>query len=260
MAIYEFRGRALPERDRVTLNPSLALEAHVKEAGLDFEVTMSIRESEILVQVKTHENRADLETLRNYVRDLARVVVDTGGYLLGRGYDVEIDSVIQPDGTKVEFGVGIAVLESTQHERPLAFNETLSLVLTSEHLRRAIGDLREAVRSPVDTGFFCYRAVESLRQHFRKEEDGEKQGPSWERMGNALRIDRGWVDELVKTAQQQRHGETPYMSGESRVTALMRAWKIVDRFVSYASKGFVPLPEGEFEVLRLLSRENAAQS
>lgn len=112
--------------------------------------------------------------------------------------------------------------------------------------------MREAIRQPNDTGFFCYRAIESIRQHFYEPQDGKKDGPSWERLRSSLRIDRSWIGALTESyeASNQRHGKTPYMSGENRVSAMQHTWKAVDRFCLYLDNGAVQLAE-EIEELRL---------
>jgi len=249
MVTYIFTGKVMPERANVNISaPPFHVEA--KDAGISFDAIVSIGASQVSVVLNTETVNADLSTLKNYVEDTVKILVDAYGYLSGRGYDIEITSVVEPKGKQIVFGVGIYQLEQAQSERPLAFHELIEVMNKSPHLRRALGDLREAIRSSLDTGFFCYRAIESIRQSFKKAEDGDKDGPSWERLRNALRIDRSWMDYLVKFATPQRHGEMPYMSGEDRLKAMQHAWKVVDRFCVYVRRGFQELPESEFGILK----------
>ncbi len=249
MATYIFTGKVMPERASVNISAS-SFHLEAKDAGISFDAIVSIGTSQVSVVLNTETANADVSTWKNYVEDSVRTLVDAYGYLSGRGYDIEITSVVEPNGKQIVFGVGIPELEEAQRERPLAFHEILEVVNSSQHLRRALGDLREAIRSSLDTGFFCYRAIESIRQSFKKAEDGDKDGPSWERLRNALRIDRSWIERIQAFAVPQRHGETPYMSGEDRLLAMQRAWKLIDRFCIYAHKGFMSLDESEFEILK----------
>ena len=215
------------------------------------DAIVSINASQVSIVIETTDKNADLPTLKNYVEYLVRTVVDAYGYLTGRGYDVEITSVVDPDGKHTVFGVGIPELEEAQNERPLHFPELLEVMGRSQHLHRALGDLREAIRSPWDTGFFCHRAVECIRQSFVKEEDGDDKGPSWKSLRNELRIDRSWIEEYTKkSADAQRHGSTPYMSGEDRVLAMKHAWKVIDRFCVYVYGGFKSLSKNDFDMLK----------
>lgn len=250
MSTYIFSGKVMPERAAVDVSAPIQLQVQAKDAAISVEAIISIGVSQVSVLVKTKDENVDLPTLKNYVEYLVRAEVDALSYLWGRGYDIEITSAVDSNGKQVVFGVGIPELEKTQSERPLSLKALWEVVYRSEHLRRALGDLREAIRSPLDTGFFCYRAVECIRQSFRKEEDGDDDRLSWERLRNALRIDRSWIEELKKFANPQRHGDTPYMSGGDRVSAMQCAWKVIDRFCVYAHRGFKPLSENEFDILK----------
>lgn len=212
-----------------------------------------------------------METARNYIEYFVRSIVDAFGYTEGRGYDVEITSVIgQQDGQPwasfpvwAVFGVEVSALQQTKSERPISFDEVVPLLLdlpqqndsdpivaklAPQQLRRCLGDLREAIRSPHDTGLFCFRAIECLRQCFILDEDGDDQRLSWERMGEILRIGESWTKGLTQISTSQRHGTSQYMSGEERVKAMQRTWSVVDRFVIYAKSDFCPLAD-EYELL-----------
>lgn len=249
MSTYIFSGKIMPERANVSVS-TLSIKVLAEEAGINVDAIVSINASQVSIVIETTDKNADLPTLKNYVEYLVRTVVDAYGYLSGRGYDVEITSVVDPDGKHTVFGVGIPELEEAQNERPLHFPELLKVMGRSQHLHRALGDLREAIRSPWDTGFFCYRAVECIRQSFVEKEDGNDKDPSWEGLRNALRIDRSWLEKYTReSADAQRHGSTRYMSEEDRVLAMKHAWKVIDRFCVYAHRGFIPLSESEFDIL-----------
>lgn len=253
MGTYIFTGKVLPERAAVSVTTPLQLKVQAKDADVEFKATISIAVSQVSVVVKTSEETVDIGTLRNYVEHFVRSVIDAYGYISGRGYDIETTSVIKQDGSQIVFGVEVAELEATQGERPVSFHDLCGpdgLVYRSEHLRRALADLREAIRSPLDTGFFCFRAIEGIRQSFIEDEDGTDTKPSWDRLREALRIDRSWFKEIEEFALPQRHGQMPFMSGERRVSVMRRAWKVIDRFCVYVHREFQRLQENEFELLK----------
>lgn len=250
MNTYTFSGKVLPERANVNIMPPLKIEMEAKDAGISGKATVSIGVSQISVVFNTENSNVDLPTLKNYVEDIVSSLVDAYGYLSGRGYDIEITSVVDPSGMQTVFGVGVAELEETQSERPLSFQDLIEVMNKSPDLHRALRDLREAIRSPLDTGFFCYRAVECVRQSFKQEKDDDKDELSWRRLRDTLRVDRSWIEGLKKFADPQRHGKSPYMSGKDRVSAMRHGWKIVDRFCIYVRRGFKPLPDNEFSLLK----------
>lgn len=249
MTAYIFTGRVMPERANVNVS-AVPIQFQATDAGVSGNGVISVVVSQVSVTLNTETVNVDLGTLKNYVEYIVRTLVDAFGYFSGRGYDVEITSVIEPNGKQTVFGVGIHELEEAQRERPLGFHEIIEVMNKSVHLSRALGDLRESIRTPWDTGFFCYRAIECIRQSFKREEDGKDDSPSWERLRDALCIDRSWINYLIKFAKPQRHGETPYMSGKDRDSAMQHAWKVVDRFCVYVQRGFQKLPENEFGMLK----------
>lgn len=204
--------------------------------------------------VDTVSDSTGVHTLKNYVESFVRMLIDGHGYLECRGYDLEIISVVEPEGQHAVFGVEVEALKSSRAaESPVNMTELWKLLISgpeSAHLQRALGDLREAIRTPHDTGFFCYRAVESMRQSFVEPKDGGKTKPSWERMSSALRIDQSYIMLLERFGKPQRHGETPYMSGDERIRALKSAWRVVDRYIEYSRRSRAPLPACDFELLR----------
>lgn len=154
MTVYVFGGKVMPERAAVSV-PTFELRVDAKDMGIACEASISIGVSQVSAVVKTSGEEVDLLTLKNVVESLVRAEVDALGYLWGCGYDVEITSVVESSGNQVVFGVGIPELQQTKNERPLAFEDVWQVMSQSEYLRRALGDLREAIRSPLDTGFHC---------------------------------------------------------------------------------------------------------
>ena len=225
---------------------------------------MSISYSQLAVIVKSQSQIDDLFTLRNYVELIIRSFLDAFAYLEGRAYDVEFTSVVgHQDGEPwstlpvwTVFGVEMPALQERKSERPISFEGLLPLLLdvppqddispgvqvaAPRLLRAALADLRESIKSPHDTAFFAYRAIESVRQFFVYEEDGTETKHSWDRMGKALRIDSSWTKDLAPASQLQRHGAGMFMDGEKRLQAMLRAWIVVDRFVLFIKNGFEPL-------------------
>ena len=265
MFSYTFNGKVLPERAHVSISsdPPFQINHNDEYLGLSFVVYLTISLSQILCVVNSEDEIVDLATLRNIVENMIRSMVDAMGYVEGRGYDVEITSVVGGKGQPWSvFGVEISQLQEEKIERPLDCIELLSLMfdpsqlknaewsLASGQVRRAFADLRESIRSPQDTAFHCFRAIECLRQSFTKPEDkDDDQILSWKRMGEALLIDKSWTDEFRETGMFQRHGAGVGVSAEERVLAMKRTWKVIDRFILYMKNGFQSLNVNEYETL-----------
>ncbi|MCL5037226.1 MAG: hypothetical protein M1269_08945 [Chloroflexi bacterium] len=255
MRTYIFSGKIFPERANVNIPASKSYgRFQTSNAVYDFEASLSIQVSQVSVIVNLSDDTIDLETLKNIIENLVRGEVDIYGYLSGLGYDVEITAVVEPNGNHRVFGVGIQSLHEAKDERPFSYKETWEIVGKSPFLQHALANLRESIKVPHDTGFFCYRAVESIRQNFRKNTNGNDKKSSWERMRNALRIDKSWIDKLKVYGDPQRHGELKPISGEDRILLMEHAWKVVDRFLIYLKRDS-PLPVNEFPLLKESNQE-----
>lgn len=244
---YIFTGKVLPERAGVNL-PNVIFGGVHNEIGLSFSAELSINYSQIAAEIEIHKGDIDIFTLMNIVQASIGSIVDAFGYIHGIGYDIEIISAVDEKANQTVFGVGVPGLEARKMERPLDLDAILRNFKNSQFLATALSDLRESIRS-AHTGYFCYRAVECIRQHFYKPEDKRETDPSWKRLREALKIDREWIDEIGKYALPQRHGEEKFISGEEREKIMQHAWKVVDRFCIYLDKGSRSLDEKEYPIL-----------
>lgn len=233
----------MPERADFHLgNIKIELGTQTKDIKFKGEIIISIKYSQIAATLNIDTDQ-DIPTLKIAVEQVVRNAVDTYGYLSGRGYDIEITSAVDPDGNQTVFGVGIPEIESTSKERPFNFVDTFTkVVMNSKEFQHALTNLRECIRSPWDTPFFCYRAIECLRQHFSKEGDKDK-SESWEKLRNALRLDKSWFDELTKNSEKVRHGFIKEIKYSERVQAMLDTWKVIDRFCIYYKNGQNDLSE-----------------
>src|SRR5665648_1082519 len=89
---YVFSGKVLPERATIGITVN-GIKIDAIDAGISGTVNVSIIASQVSVIINTNSD-SDIWTLKNYVEYLVRSLVDAIGYLYGRGYDVEITSVV----------------------------------------------------------------------------------------------------------------------------------------------------------------------
>lgn len=239
MFSYHFTGRVHPERAWVTvvLTP---IETNVPVLSWKGAIEVSIERSQISIIFRGAMQVSDTDTLKNLAESLASNAVNSVGYSWGRGYSVEITAMNDGRGQNRVFGIGVPVLEENTDERPLEPGDVVTLAFGSPPLSRALGDLRDAIRKPDDTGFYAMRAVESVRQHF---------GKSWPAMRAALNLREETLKALGDYGTPQRHGEIAAMSDSERARSLHLAWKVVDRFCVLLHEGVEELSEREFPLL-----------
>ena len=226
MKTYVFSGKVHPERANVNISP-IKFEFGESDPNFKGKATIAISWSQISL-ILNIESNVDLPTMKNTMEHMIRFIVDSYGYISGRGYDVELTSVVDPNNNQTVFGVGIDDLEAIQNQRPLPFSDIVKLAFQSKQLQHALNNLRESIRSPWDTGFFCYRAIECIRQDFKQADDKDEKA-SWDNLNKNLRIEKTYAEQLRKYALPQRHGDMPEMTGVEQVALMKCAWSVVDR-------------------------------
>jgi len=237
---YTFFGKVFPERANVKIQ-TMELSLVSAEAGISGKLRISIQVSQIIAIFTTSSKVENIYTLKNIIEDGIRLEVDVLGYIFGCGYDIEVTTMVDSEGNEpIIFGVGIWELEQQKDKRLENINKIFSLFgdHKGDYLRRCLGDIREAIRLPKDTGFFCYRAIETIRQFFVHEKGFTSDKESWEQLRELLKIERTFIEYIKQFADSIRHGDVKYISAEQRSKVLTDTWDIVDRFIAYASNGY----------------------
>jgi hypothetical protein len=248
MATYIFTGKVIPERSDININP-VKISFVARVAGFQGETTISIASAQICVRLDTRDVDVSPYTMRNYVEYAVRTLVDLYGFTEGNGYYVELSYVVDPQGQQTILGNPIKSLKEIETERPLPLQKLLPVMVRSHLLPRVLEYLREAVRSPFDTGFMCNRALDTIRKNFVQEGDYQD-NQSWERMLECLRIDAGWIKELQNYAGSQGSIGPMFMPETERRQVLEKSWKVVYRYCTYIMENYQPLPAAEFSVLQ----------
>jgi hypothetical protein len=240
---YVFFGKVMPERANVNISQFNAemSDLNGKKIG---EMKTSIIASQINVQVILTQDFSEILTLKNDIEDALRVQVDVLGYTNSCGYDIEIIQAVDSSGKVYPFGVNIENTEQFKLKRPKKFPEIMQLFSTErrEYLRLCLSDLREAIRKPKDTGFFCYRSIECLRQYFidvnNLQNDKDKDGKSWKILRDELDIERKKIDFIKEYADPVRHGGKKYYTATEGKKMLDTTWEIIDKYIVYACNGY----------------------
>ncbi len=237
---YIFFGKVHPERCNVSI-----AELHTQVKSLDGDVDGVVHHSISLSQVTATfvggRPVQNIYTLKNTVEDVIRVALDALGYTLACGYDLEIIQMIDSVGNPpVVFGVGISAIDNSAARAGVKFENIVSIFGDGrgQYLQRCLADLREAIRAPKDTGFFCYRGVESLRQFFLQEMKAKDDKASWELLRSELAVDREEIETIKGFADPIRHGGSGGISDSERANVFTLTWNIVNKFITYANAGY----------------------
>lgn len=237
---YPFFGVVHPERAIVSIL-QLRMDIAAPSANLTGHLSVTVALSQITAVFKTDTPIDNPFTLKNYIEDFIRAIIDALGYAKGCGYDVEIIQMVDDVGNQpLVFGVGIPILAVSDEKSGQVFSDIVQLYVDERgtNLQRCLADLREAIRSPKDTGFFCYRAIESLRDYFTGAKHLSTDRQSWEILRDELGIERQDIDYIKRFADPLRHGSTKSMNDSERAQILRITWTVVDKYIAYAGQGY----------------------
>jgi hypothetical protein len=248
MAHWTFFGKLHPERIPISLGTPLEGNAVQALTGFAFDFRLAVHSSQLIVDVSFETGDLDIFSLRNLAADIARSFADLVGYLNGFYLDVEIHSAVE-QATKAWqiFGIDIPVLtkRKSTEDREIK-TDLLIAIAASPAAGMVLSDFRRAMRDPVGTGFYCYRAIETMMQSM-KMNDAEKDAAGWAKLRSNLNVDRSAIDWIKRHADLPRHGKPSGISDADRATTFELTDEIIKRFHTFLLG--LPLPVDKFPTL-----------
>jgi hypothetical protein len=235
---YLFTGIVLPERAHLSFKLAALPLTHFS-SGFSAVAMVSVASNQIAICIKT-EHDWDIFDLRNLVKYIISSHIAMIGYLKGYVYDAEITRVIcEQAGIDYVFPIDIPCLAKRQEAIVLqeAFPQLQAKVFGPRGMfvNRCLADLSSAMRNADDTGFYCYRAVESLRHHCASTHNlkGEGKVNQWTKFRQVAGCDESVVREIQRAAEAVRHGELVPITSSERADLLMKTWKIVEDYLNH---------------------------
>lgn len=249
-------GRVLPEKIGLTTEPYSVRWTGFEDFG-ELRQDIFIERCQVVVKGVMAAPHLDHWTLKNIVEQDVRKMVDLAGYTLGISLDVTIDTVTMGGEMPFVFGPEIPILFARRQENPLVLSrEQQSMLLTAPGFAEALADYREAMRTPLQTGFFCYRAVETLMQTFKGAVD-DRDRPAWEALRAALNVDRAGIDVVKQHADWARHGRARGLTDGERAALFTFTEIVLDRYMAFVLDGRRPLERERYPIQGPIAAEAA---
>jgi hypothetical protein len=236
MEPYIFFGVVLPERAHLTLQFSVNFSHLVSDGNGTAKVSILLNQTVVSIE---SEHEWDVFDLRNIVKNIVQNYLAMVGYLTGNAYDLEITRVLnQSRGVDYVFGIDIPCL--AQRNKGINVQDSLLQLrdkTTGKNgvfLNRCFADLVSSMKHADDTGFYCYRSIESLRHHCAALHGLTDAGKAqqWEKFREVSGATEAILRSIKLAADPLRHGEASGLSSQDRVKLLTDTWDVVDGYLS----------------------------
>lgn len=232
---YLFCGVVRPERAALTLQFQIRF-SHSLCADNTAKVEILLNQIAVWIQSPHAWNVYDL---RNVVTNIVRGELSVIGYLEGHAYDFEITRVLSPE-RQIDFVFGVDTSCISQRARSITNVEMAAKIRDRStgpygmFLRRCFVDLVSSMKDADDTGFYCYRAIESLRHHCAALNGLRDAGKpaQWEKLREVSGADEPTLRAVMDAAAGLRHGEGTHCTSEERQHLLTTTWTVVDGYLT----------------------------
>jgi hypothetical protein len=234
---YILTGRVIPERALLDVS-EVTLKVLASEDVPEGDLFIEVIKSQISVRFLASGEVRNVFTLRNIVEDAARMLFDMAGYFAGYGYDAEIVQAVRSNTSeKYVFGIDVPALAGFCEKAGLTVNDIFAALSKTDgyYFRHVIADVREAIKSPKDTGFFCYRAIESLKNCCATRNGvSPDKDDAWELFRNTYAIPKQQIMDIKSFADPVRHGnymQAKPMADKDRAEVFRNTWDIINKFI-----------------------------
>ncbi|MFD2365678.1 hypothetical protein [Pseudoduganella sp. GCM10020061] len=233
---YHLTGAVLPERAQISFGHPTDHPFLLSGPKGDATVNVCVVFNQVAVWVKS-QFEWDIFDLRNEVSTILRHQLAIAGFLLGYAYNLEITRVTTANGAIDHvYGIDIPCLVKKMEGKfsPEAFTELIVKASGPKGfiLHRCFTDLTLAMQHAVDTAFYCYRAIESLRQHWGAMNDVREKLAQWEGFRNFLGIGKDLIDPVRIAAEGVRHGQLVPITDQERLELFTRTWDLVEAYLN----------------------------
>jgi hypothetical protein len=236
---YTFIGDVYPQRAYFHVNgPILNSEFEWSDAGIKGKLVVTIHSNQIVAWFESQSALLDIPTARNQIQGTITAAVDAVALELATAYNVELIFYIDhSSGENGIFSVNMSQVREVVTPEDYVRDMRVANTASREPLyQRAIADYRQSILQAADTGFLCYRAIESLVHYFAEQNgiDNRKDKPKAVNLLNAaLNVDPACIEFLRDKAGSVRHGKVEFISGPDRVCANRTTRSILLRFSAW---------------------------
>jgi hypothetical protein len=232
-------GTLHPERAMLSVS-NLEHEFTAPDGKKQGRIKFNVYSNQVTAFVEWENASEDIYTIRNITRTSVELITNVVGFLKGYAYDVEITKIFDGElDLSFVFGIQIPALEERNKSRDSSgVNHIYPLCFGTEgvYLRRCLSDLSMAIKHADDTPFYCFRALESLKQYFGFVNELAADREQWEAMASVVGGKPEDIEPIRALAFPARHGVPDPITDQKRRDVFFLTWDIVDRFIDFKLK------------------------
>jgi hypothetical protein len=238
-----FLGQIFPSNSQITISGHDYMFEDEKLA-IKGRILVTIKNSQVIIQFISSTFIEDIGTLRNIAHDNARILIEAAGFYTGSILNLNITHAIWGNGSRLAvFTSDAPALKGFSESQGITIDDLFAVAydLSDAYLQQSLSDMTRAMQSAVDTGFYCYRALESIRHYFKNTYELQKDGASWEKLRTELNFSREDIGYIKRFADAVRHGDAKNfqsVTSEERTKILQTSASVICRYVLYAKNGY----------------------
>ena len=229
-------GRIIPERKTFGHD---GFRLHVKEpdSGIDICVIFGVIDNQLAAKVIGEVGDQSNVALWNIVTQAEQIMLNAEAFTSGRVFDVDVVGLLRESAIRSDRSMSFHYKDNTHDlisNRSSAFSarQIWDLCIGDEGLalRMCLNDLRMALKEQNDAPFYCYRAVEMIKNHIGSKCGGnEKQ--QWEVTRDTLNVERKKLDIIKDLADPLRHGRRITFKGAEWRQVILISWEVTEAYM-----------------------------
>jgi hypothetical protein len=243
---YQLSGKIHPERVDFTIGTKVSLSITHGEFGIKGEILLEIKNSNITISFDSKNeyfssDTGSLETLKNILEESVRTIVDIYGYVRSYAYEVEIINIKNLDSS-LDYTFGVRGEWNINKDNDATNQEFLKILHlfsapNNGYISNVLADFRRAIKYPPMTASFCFRAIETIRQHVFENtliiDDNERRKDGWEKLNTHLGFKKENFEEIQRFSLPNRHGAYPKITYQEREQIMNFTRNIIDKVIQY---------------------------
>lgn len=237
MPQYILKGIVHPQRATLSLSRPIKEKVTHLSSKKELCIELNIVVNQITIWIESTEEW-NLDDLRNIGRAFTITICSILTFIYGYYYEVEIIQMLYKEkGTDHIFGIDTPCISNRDSIKDFKakFEDIINITngKLGIYLQRCFKDLNSALKDTEDTAFYCFRAIESLKQHckekFNISENNEV--AQWKKLSEICGYDKSYIDIIKNGAKVLRHGGYVGHTEEERIEFLTKTWNVVEGFI-----------------------------